>query len=81
MNDCLNVGSVPRTDRLGNGPYKGSCPPRALLTVFSTTQLGHLKTQYESCHHGFRDARSKYLDFYRRCDNKVTRWMIHKGMI
>jgi len=35
-------------DRFPNGPFgertlhsKGSCPPRALLTVFSTTQLKH----------------------------------------
>ena len=42
-----NVGTVSQTVRSGNGPYIEPCPPRALLTVFSTTQLGHLITQYE----------------------------------
>jgi len=39
-----------------------ACP--SLLTVFSTTQLGHLITQCGLCHHSFGDAASlvKFLD-------------------
>jgi len=39
--DYLSVGSVPRTDRLGNGLYIEENARPAILTVFSTTQLGH----------------------------------------
>ena len=38
----LDVGTVSQTVRSGNGPYIGKHHARpALLTVFSTTQLGH----------------------------------------
>ena len=51
-------------DRFPNGPLHRSirgmdptkkipCPPRDLLTVFSTAQLEHSITQCDSCHHGF----------------------------
>jgi hypothetical protein len=50
------VGTVSQTVRSGNEPYNVPCLHGALHTVFSTTQLGHLITQCESCHHTFRVA-------------------------
>ncbi|MEE9503185.1 MAG: hypothetical protein V3V48_14005, partial [Candidatus Aminicenantaceae bacterium] len=45
----LDVGTVSQTVRSGNGPYIERCHARpALLTVFSTTQLGHSITQLVS---------------------------------
>jgi hypothetical protein len=41
------VGSVPRTERLGNDPYKEPCPHGALLTVCPTTQSEHRTPQIE----------------------------------
>jgi len=43
-----NVGTVSQTVRSGNGSYIARDHARpALLTVFSTTQLGHLTTHSE----------------------------------
>jgi len=39
------------------------CPPRALLTVFSTTQLEHLITKCDLCHLRFGNANAIDLLF------------------
>jgi len=63
IGDFENTLSFPSEEtslRRGGFPHislREMCHARpALLTVFSTTQLEHSMTQYDSCHHGFGDA-------------------------
>jgi len=47
-----NVGSVPRTDRLGNGPYIGIEPHCYPVVHFRITNWDTRNVS----HHGFQDA-------------------------
>ena len=63
IGDFENTLSFPSEETLlGRGGFPHISPwemchaRSALHTVFSTTQLGHLRTQCDSCKNSFRDA-------------------------